>query len=203
QELAGIESAAAQLAGHPMPVTGRVSLDLVRAQASRAHWMLQAAALLNRRESSEPRLTRLGPMLERTRTSCLAEARLIGVTIEVCVPDWNVSAVIDEQAVAAGLTGALVATLALLEQGEGAVLNLILSGPSADVVSVDIAQESVAIAPDIAARFLDPLWSSRPGGWPAVVGVQAARATARQHGGDVLFQARQGLGSTFRLMLGR
>ncbi len=202
QELAGIESAAAQLVGHPMPVTKRVSLDLVRAQTSRATWILQAADLLNRREPNETRLARLGPMLERTRKTCLAESRLIGVAIEVCVPDWNVSAVIDEEALAAGLTGALVANLALLEQSEGAVINLILSG-SDDVVSVDIAQESVAIPPDVAARFLDPGWPSRPGGWPAVVGVQAARTAALQHGGDVLFQARQGRGSTFRLLLGR
>jgi hypothetical protein len=202
QEVAGIESAAAQLVGYPLPLTKRVALDLVRAQASRAHWMLQAAPLLDGRQRGETRLTLLGPVLERARASCLAESRLVGVAIQVCVPDWNASAMLDEQAVAVALAGALAANLALLEQGEGAVINLILNGADGPL-SVDIAQESVAVPPDTAVRFLDPSWSSRPGGWPATVGIQVARAVARQHGGDVAFQAGQGRGSTFSLKLGR
>jgi hypothetical protein len=205
REVAGIESAAAILAGDPLPTVRRVTLDLIRSHASRTAWLVQATDLLTNHDRTESRrLCLLGPLLEQARIACLAEARLNGVSIDVCVPDWNVSAVVDDRALTAGLAGAIVSTLGLLERSDDAIVTLMLaSGASDEPPSIHIGQEAVAVPAEFVNRFFDPAWTSRPGGWPAHVGARLVQAVARRHGGDALVQARTAKGSTIKLALGR
>jgi hypothetical protein len=123
------------------------------------------------------------------------------VDVQVCVPDWNVSAVVDEEALMAGLTGAIVATLGLVEQVPGAGISLIASAASSGAISIDVAQESASVPAETASRFFDEAWTDRPGGWAATAGALAARAAARHHGGDAACLVRDRRGSTIRVTL--
>jgi len=201
EDLGGIESAASLLASHNLPTARRVTVDMIRAEAWRASWLIQAGAIADRAHLSETRLSVLGSILERVRDGFLPESRLSGVEIQVCVPDWNVSAVVDERSLVAGLTGGIIATLGFVDQAAGAVVTLIASAAPGGSLSIDIAQDAAPVPGETASRLFDPTWTDRPGGWPATVGALTAKAVAQQHGGDAVCVVRERRGSTFRLTL--
>jgi hypothetical protein len=201
EQLAAIESAATLLAGPGLTTARRVTIDMIRAEAWRASWLLLAGGIIDNTHRGDARLCLLGSVLERVRDGFLPESRLSGVDVQACVPDWNVSAVVDEQALVAGLTGALIATFGLVEQSERAVITLIASASPGGSLSIDIAQDAVTVSGEMAGRFFDAAWTDRPGGWSAVVGALTARTVAQHHGGDALFLVRDRRGSMLRMNL--
>jgi hypothetical protein len=200
-DLHSIEAAASLLASRGLPTSRRVTVDLIRAEAWRALWLIQAGATADRSQRGETRLSVLGTILERVRDGFLPESRLSGVDIQVCVPDWNVSAVVDERSLMAGLTGGIIATLGFVEQAPGAVITLIASAAPGGSLGIDIAQDAVTVPAEVASRLFDSSWTDRPGGWAAIVGALTARAVAQQHGGDAACLVRERRGSTLRLTL--
>ncbi len=202
-DIDGITSAAGLLAGQALPVSKRVTLDLVRSQAVRASWLLRAAEVLEHRGRGESQLCLLGPMLERVRDRLLPETRLSGVSLDLCIPDWNVSAVVDVRRMVTGLMGAFIATLGLVEQQPGATVNVMIVGSPDEPLALDVAQEAAGVPAGLAARFFEPGDTARPGGWPALIAALVARAVAREHGGDATFASRRGAGSTLRMTIGR
>jgi hypothetical protein len=203
RDLTAIESAATVLAARGLPTPQRVSVDMVRAQAWRASWLLQAHAVLSTPHAGDARLCLIGQMLERVRDGFLPESRLSGVDLQVCVPDWNISALVDESGLAAGVIGALVATFSLVEQSVDPVITLITGSDPGAPLSIDVAQDAAAVPAEYVSRVFDPSWTDRPGGWLAAVGAVTARAVAQRHGGDALFLVRERRGSTLRLNLAR
>jgi ParB/RepB/Spo0J family partition protein len=201
EQLAAIESTATLLASQTLPTARRVTIDMIRAEAWRASWLLLASGIGDNTHRGDTRLYLLGSVLERVRDGFMPESRLSGVELQVCVPDWNVSAVVDDQALMAGLSGALIATFGLVEESTGAVITLIASASPGGSLSIDIAQDAVTVPAEAASRFFDAAWTDRPGGWSAVVGALTARTVAQQHGGDALFMVRDRRGSTLRLNL--
>jgi len=180
----------------------KIALDLLRAETWRASWQLGAAAILNNTHTWQFRRSVLGPMVARVCDGFASESRLKGIVLTQEVPDWNLSAVIDEDAVICALTGAIIATAGLTE-GAGAPVITVAGGRSDDgQLTIDIAQDLVAPAADIESRFFDPRWSDRPGGWPATIGAAMAKAVTQRHRGDALLLARDERGSTLRLTLG-
>lgn len=200
-DLNSIESAASLLASHSLPTSRRVTVDLIRAEAWRASWLIQAGAIADRSQRDDTRLSVLGTILERVRDGFLPESRLSGVDIQVCVPDWNVSAVVDERGLMAGLTGGIIATLGFVEQAPGAVITLIASAAPGGSLGIDIAQDAVTVPADLAGRLFDSSWTDRPGGWAAMVGALTAKTIAQQHGGDAVCLVRERRGCTLRLTL--
>ena len=170
-------------------------------------WLDQAwpqfASILEDTYRWDFRLRRLGSALERVRQGFAPECRLSGIDLQICVPDWNVSAEVDEQGLVAGLTGAIVATLGLVGQIEAAAITLIVNASAGESPSIDIAEDMVAVPAAAASRFFDPTWSDRPGGWAATIGAVAAKKVAEEHGGHAALVARDGRSSVIRLNLGR
>jgi hypothetical protein len=199
--LTGIEAAASLLASYGLPTSRRVSVEMIRSDAWRASWLLKAAAIADGQPKGEGRLCLLGSLLQRIREGFQSESRLSGIDIQVIVPDWNVSAVVDEENLSAGVTGAVVATLGLLERVGSGAISLIASAGPGGAPSIDIAQDAARVSSETANRFFDPAWTDRPGGWPAVAGALTARTVAQQHGGDAVLLARDRRGSTIRLTL--
>jgi hypothetical protein len=202
-EVDGIVSSAALFGNQPLPSSKRITLDLVRSQAARVAWLLQAASLVDGQEAGERRLCLIGPLLDRVRDLLQPQTRLSGMSLELCVPDWNVAAMVNEGAMLTGITGAVVATLGLVDQYPGAAVTLmVVAGPD-EPIGIEVAQDTAAVPSDLASRFFDAACTERPGGWPALLGALAARAAARLHGGDGTLTARQRRGSTLKLTLGR
>ncbi len=203
EDIATIESAVGALAGDASRMSRRVNVDLIKSQVWRASWALRAHAILDGTYRHQIRPRPLGFILGHVRSGWAAECRLAGVTLQVSASDWNAVVPVDEQSLIAGLTGALVATLGLIGQAEGAVLTLSATSQGGALKSIDVVQDEVLVAPSLSGRFFDASWTDRPGGWPAGLGASTAKAVAQQHGGDAVFLADERHGSIVRLQLSR
>jgi hypothetical protein len=203
EDIATIESAAAGLATETSRMAKRVNVDLIKSQTWRAAWLLKAHAILGGAHRGQIRPRPLGFLLGHVRSGWAPECRLAGITMQVQASDWNAVVAVDELGLLAGLTGALVSTLGLIGQTEGATITLNAVAGSGELRFVDVVQEEVLIAPSISGRFFDASWIDRPGGWLAGLGAATAKAVAIQHGGDAVFLAGERHGSTVRLQLSK
>lgn len=201
EALATIRSTA-MLLGDGSPTAHRVAVNLVRAEAWRASWQLRAAMILDRTHRWRFRPLVLGDVLARVRDGFAAEGRLAEINLKLNIVDWNASADLDEDAVICGISGAVVASAGLIDDGD--VPQVIVAARRSDGkrVTIEIVQDTVVPDARMTGRFFDASWSDRPGGRAAMIGAAAARAVAERHGGDAAFIAGVGRGSTVRLTLG-
>jgi hypothetical protein len=198
-----IESASTLLVDHQATMAQRVALDLVKAETWRAAWQLRAAAILENVYDWHYRVALLGPLLGRVREGFAAETRLSGIVLRLNLPDPNVAAEVDEESVVCATSGAILAMAGLVGKRDVPEVSVAVRASSGKALSIDVTQEVVAVAAPVVARFLDPTWLDRPGGWPSAMGIAAARAVAEKHSGELMFLPRDGRGSTTRLTLGR
>lgn len=187
EEIAAITAAAAMLAADGPALARRVSADLVRAHAWRASWLLRASALIDGRHRAQTRPKPIGSILEQVRQGLTAECRLAGITLHVYATDWNTVVAADEQAVVAGITGAVFATLGLTGQAEGAAIRIAVESGGGELRSIEVSQDDVPAPPSASLRFFDTSWADRPGGSIAGLGALTARAVANQLGGSATF----------------
>jgi hypothetical protein len=199
EDVASIESAAAVLAGDVSPMTRSANVDVIVAQAWRASWLLRAMAILDSSHRGYQRPRPLGFILTEVCQRLSAESRLSGFALTVHASDWNTPVSVDEGALVTGLTGAVLGTLGVVGRSEGVTVRLSASAAAGELRSVEVSQDDVMVAPSIASRFFDPLWTERPGGWVAGLGASAARAVAQQQGGSAVFLAGERRGTTIRL----
>ena len=198
-DLSTIETAASALSGDASRMARRVNLDLIRAQAWRAGWALRAHAIIEGRGGFHARPRPLGFLLGHIRNGWAAECRLEDVSVQVNASDWNAVVPVDEQAFITGVTGAVVATLALVGQVDGAAISINASCAAGELKSIDVMQDEVLVSPTTGARFFDASWSDRPGGWFAGLGATVAKLVAQQHGGDAVLLAGERRGSTLKI----
>jgi hypothetical protein len=203
EDIATIESAIAALAGDASRMARRVNVDLIKSQAWRAGWALRARAILEGRHRAQMRPRPLAFLLGHVRSGWAAECRLSGITLDVHASDWNAVVAVDEQSLIAGLNGALVSTLGVIGQADGATVTVAATAAGGELKAIDVVQDEVLVAPSDGGRFFDPSWTDRPGGWFAGFGAATARAVAHQHGGEAVFLAGEHHGSTVRLQFGR
>jgi len=200
--IATIQSAAGLVSAEGSAIVRRVALDLIRAAAWRAWWQLGAAAILDDTHRWHFRPRPLGAVLSRVGEGFAAESRLRGVDVTVKVADWNAGADLDEDALVAALSGAIVATASLTEDVESPRVSVAARFADKAGLIIEISQDAARPDADVADWFFEVNRSDRPGGRPAAIGAAAARAVARRHGGDaaVVIDAR---GCTVRMALGR
>lgn len=203
EEIASIESAAALLTEPRSGLSRRVGVDLIRAQAHRAAWMLRAQALLAGTHASSLRHVLVGALLTRVRDALAAECRLAGVTLQMQAADLQATVAIDEEAVVAGITGAVVSTLGLVSGLEGAAIRVTAVALGGDLRTVEVRQDAAPVGAPFRRRCFDASWTDRPGGWVAAFAADTAHAVARLSGGDASFLARDRRGSTLRLTFSR
>ena len=88
EDISAIESASVMLAADPSPLARRVSLDLIRAQSSRAAWLLRAHQLaMVTEDEGRVRTRAIGTLLGQLRDRVSAECRLVGLTLQVATDD--------------------------------------------------------------------------------------------------------------------
>jgi hypothetical protein len=203
EEIAAIAAAANLLTGDGSSLARRLSVDLIRAQAWRASWLLRAHALLEGGTRGHARPKPVGALLEQLRQGLSPECRLAGVALQLQASDWNASVTVDEAAIVAGVTGAVVATLGVLGHVEGAVIRIAVDASGSELRAIEVTQDDVAASPALGLRFFDATWADRPGGFTAMVGALSARAAGQQHGGGATLLMGERRGTTVRLTLTR
>ena len=199
EDMSAIEASATLLAGGAPAVARRVNLDIIRAHAWRAAWVLRAQSLVDGATRVQPRPKQLASLLGQVRSGFAPEGRLNSVSLHVQASDWNAVVPVDEVAFVAGLTGAIIATLGLIGPADSATIGISVTASPGELRTVDVTQDDVSISGPIANRFFDPAWSERQGGWAAALGAATARAAAEQHGGDAALVSSPRNGSTIRL----
>ena len=199
EDFATLEAASAALTGETSRMARRVNVDLIKAQVWRGSWALRAHALVEGSGGFHTRPRPLGFLLGHIRNGWAAECRLEDITLQVTASDWNAVVSVDEQAFITGVTGAVVATLAIVGQIDGATVSINATCATGELKSVDVVQNEVLVPPSAGARFFDPTWTDRPGGWLACLGAGVTKALAQQHGGDAVFLAGDQRGSTIRM----
>jgi hypothetical protein len=203
EDIATIESAAAALSAETSRVSRRVNVDLIKAQAWRAAWALRAQAIVDGSYRPRIRPRPLGFLLGHVRTGWAAECRLEDITLDVAASDWNAVVAVDEQGVMAALTGAIIATLGLIEQVDGATISIRAASVSGEFRALEVVQDDVLVSPGISGRFFDGSWAERPGGWSASLGAAVVKAVAHHHGGEAVFLAGDRRGSTVKITFGK
>jgi len=181
EDVAAIESAAALLTSDKSALMRRVGLDLIKAQATRASWLLRANALLAGGETDDNARRRpLGEILAQVRERAGVECRLMGVGLELHVTPEAARVPQPETTVAAGVTGLVLAQLGLCTGTEGALIRIQagLNPGEIGAISIDVSQDATPLPSGGLGRFFDADWVTRPGGWLAAVGAATARAAA-------------------------
>ena len=203
EDIATVESSVATISSGASPTARRVMLDVLRAHTWRAGWLVRAQALADGTSRGSVRPRPIGGVLSRLREGFAAECRLNSLALHVHVPDWNASVAIDESELLVGLTGAIVATIGLLGDSDGAAVNVTASVSGGELRAVEVTQDEAVVPAAVAGRFFDPVWAERPGGWVSGFGAWIARTVAERHGGEAALAAGDRRGSTVKLVFER
>jgi hypothetical protein len=194
-----IESAAARAGGERSPLARRAAWDLVRAEAWRASWMLRATALVEARHAYRARQKPLGPVVSAVREKLVPELRLAGAQLHIVTNDWNATAEVDEAAFVTGVTGAVFATLGLIDDPVGVSLRVTIKSASGELLSIEVAQDDVTVPDAVLEGFWDVTATGLAGrGLLPALGAAAARAYATLSGGQATIAAGR-RGSVLRL----
>ena len=204
EDVGAIESAASLLAGERSPLLRRVGLDLIKAQSARASWLLRAMALGDATETdAQPRRRLLRDVLAQLRDRVTVECRLMGVGLDVEVAAEAGATAVPEALIGAGVTGAILAQLGLVDGQEAAQIRVRALIPPAEgsAILIEISQDTAALPSGSQARFFDAGWVNRPGGWLSAIGAATARTAAERLGGGISLVTTERRGCVIRLTL--
>jgi hypothetical protein len=192
--------ACADMSARGTPAMNRSILDLVRAHAWRAARLVDALDLIANTAAWPGRERSLSAIVDEVIDGFEPETRLNDVRIRVHVArDLSCSGLNDREVIA-GLSGALLATLPLVEHAERPALVVSASNAGAGALVLEVTQADVPVTKRLTAAqfFDDEAAMSRPGGYAAAAGSLAAKALAVRHGGNATFDA---MDAGFRLAM--
>lgn len=203
--LAAHVSAILGCAAMPDAVGGlnRPALELLKAHASRAARVLAALDLIDNAPMPVQRENALATVVSEVVEGFDPECRLCGVTLRIELVDAPSASGINGAQLAAGLSGALMAMLPLVERTIRPTLWIRVSNRETSALVVEVSQADAPVSPALAARFFDAAGSiERPGGNAAALGAAAAKALAAAYGGDATFEATE-QGSRLTIVMNR
>jgi len=204
EDVGAIESAASLLAGERSSLLRRVGLDLIKAQSARASWLLRAMALGDVTEiDAQPRRRLLRDVLAQLRDRVNVECRLMGVGLDVEVAAEAGAIAVPEALLGAGVTGAILAQLGLVDGQDTPQIRVRALIPPAEgaAILIEISQDTAVVPAGSHARFFDAGWVNRPGGWLSALGAATARTSAERLGGGVSLVTTERRGCVIRLTL--
>jgi signal transduction histidine kinase len=199
--LAGIQASLRDVALRGRPLRDRVAVDLARAEAARARWIADAAAVL--RTDPLPSLDEvdLVAVCGAVADAFAPEYRLAGGVPSTTLPSAPAPVFGDERLLTTAVGAVLSAVRALVEDRGDAGRVTVRLAPRVDTTTraVEIAQTAVRIPDSAHARFFDPSWTAHPAGAAGAVLLAAARRIAEAHGGALDLSAVDGGGCRFSL----
>jgi hypothetical protein len=182
EHLGAISACLHLFAERERPVRERVAFGLIRAEVHRAAWLAQAIAALTGSPATSRATVDLRALVRRVAAAMEPERQLSGVEVDIRL---GAPAQVrgDETLLGVALAGLVCAMQAVVEQAGGRRVRLGVEPMRPDGARVIVAPEACVVPDAVAAAFLDPDWSDRPGGPTASVGVAAAARIASLHDG--------------------
>ena len=203
QHLATVR-ACADLPTNASPWMVRSVCDLIRAHSWRATQLMDALDLVTNASAPQGLNRTVRRTVDDVVDGFSAEARLRSVTLTAEILDDVPAVGVTDHELQAGLSGALLATLPLLEEAVAPAVFMTAYAGGAGSTVIEIVQSAVPVPPMLARHFFDDDTSSiRPGGWSAVVGALAVSALAHRHGGSTAMELNADGGSRMRIRLER
>jgi ParB/RepB/Spo0J family partition protein len=163
-----------------------VAADLIKAEVWRALCLLQAVRAIQGVLPVRHVPVSVRRMIDRITRELIPEQRLRGFEIEpqMEIPEGSV-VMGDEDQLVAAVSGAILATLALVEGTTGSRFTLKASAVPAGQVTIDLVQATARAPEEWLARAFDATWAERPGGALATLAMLSVRAIVEQHQGRV------------------
>ena len=181
----------------------RAALDLLKANIWRAERFVGALGLVRNAIFPVEHERALASIVDAVIDGFQPECRLMAVTLRSEVREPLTSSGLNGGQLFAGLAGAVMATLPLLQDTIRPTITLRVTSQEGSGVSCDILQADAAVSGAVAANFFgDPKAIELHGGPAATVGALAAKALAEQHRGFATFESFE-IGSKLTLWLMR
>ncbi len=182
--------ACADMVARGVPAMNRSMLELIRAHSWRAARLVDALDLIANAPASPGRDRALPTIVDEVIDGFGPESRLNGITIRAHVREDLSSSGLNDRELLAGLSGALLATLPLVEQAVRPTVVVRASNAGPGTVVLEVIQSDVPVTKRFASQFFeDEAATDRPGGYAAAAGALAAKAVAERHGGEANFEA--------------
>lgn len=169
----------------------RSALDMIKAHAWRASRLIAALDLVSN-GSFPSRMKALSSIVDEVIDGFAAECRLTGAIIRSEADDERSAVRLNNGKAVAGLSGALLAILPLVEHVERPII-VIGAGRSESALTITVTQQDAPVSPRIVDHFFElDTPADRPGGYAAAVGALAAKALAERHRGSAAFETVEG-----------
>ena len=163
----------------------RQTLDLLKAHAWRAARLMDARNLIVDGRCASPRERSIASILDEIIEGFATECRLSGITIRADVRESLSSAGLHDNQLTAGVCGALLAVLPLVEPAVRPSIVIKASNSNSQGVAIDVVQTSTPIPQHVADDFFT---ADRRGDEAAKIGALAAKALAEAHDGQATFE---------------
>jgi hypothetical protein len=184
QSLATLGACADLLAGSQTELSRAVTGNLIRAEVWRAGSLLHATRIVRQETPVVKTATNVLGVVDRVAQGFLPERQVRALTLQTVSPvPHGTFIAADERMLIAALSGAVMATVAVLGNVRDASMTIQTIAEPAGHVTFEVVQE-IAVVPDVwSARAFDQTWTDRPGGATAAISMLAIRCTADAHGG--------------------
>jgi hypothetical protein len=181
-----IESCLHLLVDRDASLRDRVALDLIRTEAHRARRLVQCLHTLAVSPTLSLVTQPMRVLVDQALDAFGPERRLSGAQVQVHPGEGLPTAAVDPEWFGVALTGLFGSMLALVQGTRAPALEARISAARAGAsVTIEWSQQSVTVPDWALARFFDPSWTDRPGGYQAAVECAAAKRIVELHRGNV------------------
>ena len=158
---------------------------LLRAELFRATTLVQAGRVLRGELPVVRGAVPVGSLIDKVVQGFAAERRTRHVEFvpQVDLPSGHI-VIADERLLAAALSGAAIATMALIEGLPSSRIAMVAGLTAARQLTLVVSQDHVLPPPVWIERAFDPTWRDRPGGPATTLAMTSLQRAARMHGGD-------------------
>lgn len=185
QSLTTLGACADLLTGSQSELSRAVVGNLIRAEVWRASCLLRATRIVRHELPVARTATSVLGVLDRVDHGFAPERRVRAIEFDTRsdVPHGSIIAA-DDRLLDGALSGAVVATMALLDGLKAARVTIAATLEPAAHVTFTVSQDTVVMPEIWAARAFDAQWTDRAGGAAAAVSMQAVRRAAEAHAGQ-------------------
>ena len=158
---------------------------LLRAELFRATTLVQAGRVLRGELPVVRGAVPVGSLIDKVVQGFAAERRTRHVEFvpQVDLPPGHI-VIADERLLAAALSGAAIATMALLDGLGSSRIAMVAGLTAARQLTLVVSQDHLLPPPVWIERAFDATWRERPGGAASTLAMTSLQRAARMHGGD-------------------
>ncbi|HVL53096.1 MAG TPA: ATP-binding protein, partial [Vitreimonas sp.] len=184
-----------------LPAALRDDADLLVREADRTRQIVQNLFDFVRRRPAERHPTPLGPLVRRVLDLQASLVASHHIDVEVDLADDLPLVPLDRaaiQQVLLNLTANAIESIGSREGGGRLTIRAVMSGgPATTNVSLAVADDGAGVEEQHRERLFEPFFTTKPPGEGTGLGLAAALAIVREHGGDLRFEPNHGQGATF------